>query len=129
MVVSPRLAGRLGLPIRHDLRGRWTRNVDAYRWALATLWPRMNQEVAACLWPGFHGLRDYLVQHRLFIFWLPGPIDGARPGASPREDVAFVEELLARLPPNRPILGYPYAGPDIGMGEGPGVSLLAEFGK
>ncbi|HSV74566.1 MAG TPA: GxGYxYP domain-containing protein [Chthonomonadales bacterium] len=129
VVVSPRLAARVGLPIRHDLRGRWSRNVDAYRWALDTLWPRMNQEMAACLWHASVGLRDYVVQHRLFVFWLPGPIDGARPSASPREDVAFVERLLARMPPNRPILGYPYAGPDIGMGELPGVGLLAEFGK
>jgi len=128
-VVSPRLLSRVGLPVRHDLRGRWSRNVDAYRWAFRTLWPRMNHDVAACLWHAANGLRDYLVQHRLFVFWLPGPLDGAKPAASPREDVAFVEELLAAMPPNRPVLGYSWAGQDVGMGEGPGVSLLAEFGK
>ena len=40
-----------------------------------------------------------------------------------------MEELLSKMPTNIPVMGYPWAGKDIGIGEGPGVSLFAEFGK
>ncbi len=129
VVVSPRLAKQLNLPVVADLRGRWTQNVDAYRWAFANLWSQMNHNTAACLWPETTYSRDYLVQHKIFIFWLPGRIDGAEPYANPAEELKFGEELLAALPVNSPIMGYPWAGENIGMGELPGVGLMAEYGK
>lgn len=129
VVVSPRLASGLKLPVLADLRGRWKRNVDAYRWAYSTLWDKMNHYTAACLWPTDTGLRDYVIQHRIPVFWLPGRIDSARPYANAAEEMKLMESLLARMPANIPMMGYPYAGENIGMGEGPGVGLLAEFGK
>lgn len=129
LVASPRIARRLDLPVLEDLRGRWPTSVEAYRWAFETLWPELNHGIAACLWPESHGLRDYLVQHRVPVFWLPGRIDGARSWARPAEEVRLVEEMLSRLPANVPVLGYPWAGKDVGLGEGPGVTLFAEFGK
>jgi len=33
------------------------------------------------------------------------------------------------MPANSPIMSYPWAAKDVGMGEGPGVTLFAEFGK
>jgi len=129
LVASPRLVRRLDLPVVEDLRGRWQTNVDAYRWAFEALWPELNHGLAACLWPDNHALRDYLVQHKVPVFWLPGRIDGSRAWSRPADEVRLVEELLARLPANTPVLGYPWAGKDVGMGEGPGVTLFAEFGK
>lgn len=127
--VSPRLAKTLDLPVLEDLRGRWKTNVEAYRWAMESLWPAMNHHVLACLWPDYLALRDYLVQHKVFIFWLPGPIDGAQKYSDPDAEVRFVEELLAQAPANIPIMGYSWAGQDVGIGEGPGVTLFAEFAK
>ncbi|MBC7287397.1 MAG: hypothetical protein H5T86_04995, partial [Armatimonadetes bacterium] len=43
--------------------------------------------------------------------------------------VKLVEELLARAPANIPVMGYSWAGQDVGIGEGPGVTLFAEFAK
>jgi hypothetical protein len=129
VVVSPRLAKQLDLPVLDDLRGRWATNVQAYRWAFDNLWPRLNHHVLACSWPDHLGLRDYLVAHKVFIFWLSGPLDGARSGARPQEEVQLMEELFARMSVNLPIMSYPWAGKDVGIGEGPGVSLFAEFGK
>lgn len=129
IAVSPRLAKQLGLPIVHDLRGRWTNDADAYRWIMDNYWDKMNHNLAACLWPHANGVRDYLVQNKAFIFWIPGPIDGAKKTSAPEEQMKFVEELLGRLPANIPIMGYSYAGLDIGIGEGGGVGLMAEFGK
>lgn len=129
LVASPRLAKELKLPVVTDLRGRWTKNIDAYQWAYKTLWSKMNHDTAACLWPESSFSRDYLVQHKIFIFWLPGRIDGAESYANPKAELQFGEELLAALPVNSPIMGYPWNSADIGIGELPGVGLMAEFGK
>ena len=129
VVASPRLAKKLSLPVIADLRGRWKTSVEAYRWALDNLWPRMNHDVLACLWPDSMELRDYLVENRIFIFWIPGQIDGANRCSTPDEEMRFAEELLARTPANTPIMGYSWAGQDIGIGEGGGVSLFSEFSK
>lgn len=129
LVASPRLAKRLGLPVIDDLQGRWSTSVDAYRWAFDNLWPQLNHHVIACSWPEHLGLRDYLVQNRVFIFWISGALDGARKYASPDAEVRLMEELLAKMPVNIPVMSYPWAGKDVGIGEGPGVSLFAEFGK
>jgi len=129
LVVSPRIAKQLSLPVLDDLRGRWQTSVEAYRWAFDNLWPKLNHHVIACSWPDHLALRDYLVANRVFIFWLSGALDGARKYASPNDEVRLMEELLAKMPVNIPVMSYPYAGKDVGIGEGPGVSLFAEFGK
>jgi len=129
VVASPRLARQLKLPVVADLRGRWKKNVDAYRWALETLWHKMNPHLVACSYPDHLALRDYLVQNRVFIFWISGQVDGARPYSDPDAEARLAEEVLAKMPPNTCVLSYPWAGKDIGIGEGPGVTLFAEFGK
>ena len=40
-----------------------------------------------------------------------------------------MEQLFARMPVNIPVMSYPWAAKDVGIGEGPGVTLFAEFGK
>ena len=129
LVASPRLARELNLPVLDDLRGRWKTSAEAYRWAFDNLWPSLNHHVIACSWPDHLALRDYLVENKVFIFWLSGALDGARGYASPNDEVHLMEELLAKMPVNIPVMSYPYAGKDVGIGEGPGVSLFAEFGK
>ncbi|GIV21741.1 MAG: hypothetical protein KatS3mg023_3492 [Armatimonadota bacterium] len=129
VVASPRIARALSLPVVADLRGRWKKNVDAYRWAYETLWEQMNHHLIACSYPDHLALRDYLVANRVFIFWISGPIDGARAYSDPNAEARLAEEVLAKMPPNTCVLSYPWAGKDIGIGEGPGVTLFAEFGK
>ena len=129
VVVSPRMIRQVDLPVVQDLRGRWHTNVEAIRWAFDNLWPKLNHSVIACLWPNEPMLRDYLVENRIFIFWLSGPIDGAKPYANAQAELNLMEELLAKMPPNIPVMGYPWAGKDVGIGEGPGVTLFAEFAK
>ncbi len=134
--VSPRVLKELSamgadfaFPILADLRGKWKSNAEAYRWAFDNLWGRLNHHVVACSYPDHIGLRDYLVQHRIFTFWVTGPVDGARRGGDPVAEVRLMEQLFARMPVNIPVMSYPWAGEDVGMGEGPGVTLFAEFGK
>lgn len=129
VVASPRVARGLSLPVVEDLRGRWKKDVEAYRWAYENVWEQMNRHLVACSYPEHLALRDYLVANRVFIFWISGPIDGARPASDPQAEVRLAEQILARMPPNSAVLSYPWAGKDIGIGEGPGVTLFAEFGK
>jgi len=128
--VSPRLAKQLKLPVIDDLRGRWRTNAEAYTWAFDNLWPQCSHQTIACLWPdNTQGLRDYLVQHRIFTFWLGGKIDGAQPGGSSQADLEAVERMMAKMPTNIPVLGYPWAGVDIGIGEHDGVQSFARYAK
>lgn len=129
LVATPSLAKELGLPVKEDLRGRWTTDAQAYQWAFDHLWPQLNHEVISCTYPQQMPLRDYLVENRIFIFWIAGPIDGARPGANPTAEMHLMEQLLAKMPADAPVISYPYAGQDVGVGEGPGVTLFAEFGR
>jgi len=130
LAASPRLARELGLPVLDDLRGRWQTNAEALRWAAEELWPRLNHFVLACLYPeDASGLRDYLYQHRIFTFWITGPIDGALPGGDPTAEARVMEDVLAKAPANIPVLGFPWAGDDVGIGEGSGVRLFAQYGK
>jgi hypothetical protein len=129
LAVSPRLAKQWPLPVLDDLRGRWTTSAAAYRWAFDNLWDRLNHHVIACSWPDALALRDYLVENKVFIFWLSGSLDGARAYSDANGELHMMEELFARMPANIPVMSYPWAGKDVGIGEGPGVSLFAEFGK
>ena len=130
LVVSPRLARELGLPVLEDLRGRWKTNAEAYQWAFDALWPQLNHFMMACLYPeNAEGLRDYLYQQRVFTFWITGPIDGALPGGDPTAEVRVMEKVLAEAPANIPMMGFPWAGDDVGIGEGGGVRLFAQYGK
>ena len=130
VVASPRLARELGLPVLDDLRGRWKTHAEAYRWAFDHLWPQLNHFVMACLYPDdASGLRDYLYQQRVFTFWITGPIDGALPGGDPTAEARVMEEVLAQAPANIPMMGFPWAGDDVGIGEGGGVRLFAQYGK
>jgi hypothetical protein len=127
--LSPRLSAELKLPVVEDLRGRWKQAADAYTWALDNLWPQMSHHAAAAIWPDQIGLRDYLVENRIFCFWVSGPLDGAKATANPNAEVKMAEKLLAKMPINCPIMSYPWAGQDVGIGEGAGVALFAEFAK
>ena len=131
LIVSPELLAGFSeqWPILIDLRGRWARKIDAYEWAWQELGPRLRQDCLAIRYPEDVRGRDYLVQFRLFTFWISGEVDGRQPGSSAVAETAFAERLLQQLPANCPILGYPYAGEGIGPGEGGGVALFTRHGK
>ena len=76
LVVHPDLlpwaAAGTGLPVVHDLRGRWPDRVRLYRWAIAELFPRCTAGQTACIEPGWERpeFADYLVQRRIFPYSL-----------------------------------------------------------
>ena len=87
---------------RLDIDGRWQTDIEAYRWARENLWPRCHHGVICHMYGDcdFHFTepsRDYLVQHKIFVF--------NSNGVKTEDDYYFYIDLLAMTPPNTPVLG------------------------
>ena len=126
---SPAGIARFELPIVEDLRGRWTRNVDAYRDMFDRYFSQMSPHLLAWEYPLSNALqsRDVMVQQRVFQFWVTAYTDREK-GSDPPAEMAFLEELLAETPGNVPVMGWPMYV-DKGIEEYTAVRLLSEFGK
>lgn len=132
---SRRLRGNAGetpaLPVEYDLRGKWTKNTDAYQWALDQLGPKLDRRILCSLNPNAaqHRIRDYLVQHKVFTLWICGDKDADRKGATPDEK-EFFRAVLAKWPANIPVIGFWYAGEQaLGITEYGGLVLGGESAK
>jgi len=123
-------AESLRLPVVMDLRGCWTRNVDAYRDLHDRYGDRFSHHVLAWMYPNSaaHAVRDYLAAFNVFTFWVSSHADN-EPGGDPAAEEAFVNELLASTPANIPVLGWPMYADRLGITEYEGVRWLSEFGK
>ena len=134
--VKPRRCPELErVGVAMDLRGRWKKNIDAYRWFYATYGTRMSRRACANYDPCQFELRDYLVEFKIPLVWISHPDDVKRsPAASPAEEAQFARDVFLRLPANIPCLGWW----DHGLGEengceenGPysGMDLASQCGK
>ena len=126
VAIAPRLVEKHRLPVIEDLRGRWKRNVDAYRWAYREFFAAAQPSVLAHLNPFSARLRDYMTQFNVFTFWLSGA-----KGQEGEEEIAFARQLFERVGPNVPVLGWWAAhgqGPLAGIWEEKGVDLASEYG-
>jgi hypothetical protein len=72
-------AASLGLPVVHDLRGRWQNRLDLVCWSFNNLFPKCKSGEIACIEPEWQRPEfvDYLVQNKIFTYNLgssqPGP--------------------------------------------------------
>jgi len=131
VICTPDQAKRLDIKIAYDLRGKWKQNKDAYKWALDHLGPRLNRRILCSLCPtaAQHRMRDYLIQHRAFTFWICGEKDADRRGAT-SDEKEFFRTTLAKWPANIPIIGFWYAGEQAqGISEYGGLVLGGESAK
>lgn len=130
IAMSPTLEWQVDLPLVEDLRGRWTRNVDAYRYVYNTCWPQMNHHFLASVYPltAAQYVRDYLTEFKVFTFWLSAD-DDAEPGAAPTEERAFISELFANTPTSVPVWGWYSYGLDKGISEYEGMKWGSQYGK
>ena len=66
------------LPIRHDLRNRWTDRLQIYTWAMDNLFEQCKPGVVACIEPGWQRpeFLDYLVEERIFTYSLSSRHEG-----------------------------------------------------
>ncbi|MBP7936972.1 MAG: hypothetical protein KA354_20200 [Phycisphaerae bacterium] len=126
LVVSPDLLDAFDLPIHEDLRGRWSQPADAYRWAYENLFDSASRQLLAHMGAYSCRLRDYMTEFKVFTFWLSGKDDD-----NGHKEVALAREVFQRIGPNHPVVGWWGAhgqAESRGIGEGPGVDLIAQYG-
>ena len=131
IVATPELAARLNLPVRIDLRGRFSTYAEGLRWLWNTYKDRMSRHLCDFKHPKL--LRNctfgYDYQWRGLMFWIAGKTDASEPGADPVAEQRLMAEILSQMAVNTAVLGFPYAGKGIGPGEGAGVALISRYGK
>ncbi|HQB07974.1 MAG TPA: GxGYxYP family putative glycoside hydrolase, partial [Rectinema sp.] len=66
------------LPIRHDLRNKWTDRLQIYTWAMDNLFEQCKPGVVACIEPEWQRpeFLDYLVEERIFVYSLSSRHEG-----------------------------------------------------
>jgi hypothetical protein len=126
---SAETAARFALPIVEDLRGRWKRNVEAYRYVWEKHRADLSSDILAWEHPLTNALssRDLIVQKRVFMFWVSAPLDNEA-GADPIAEMDLLEEVLSRTPGNIPVMGWPMWVTK-GIEEYTAVRLLSEYAK
>jgi len=131
-ILTPELIEKFDLPVGMDLRQfGWKRNIDGYRWAKTELWPSMSRRLLAHLSPqSSHLQRDFLIAQKVFIFWIPGALDGSDEGVDPLEGLLLARQLFAETPPLVPVCGWwGWGDPYEGIGEYWGMTLASRYGK
>jgi hypothetical protein len=127
IATSKVVADELHIPIKVDLRGRFTNYADGLQW----VWDRdgtlLNHRL--CLMsPNIGAPTSYAIEWGAVIFWPAGYVDAKKPGADPDREVHLTAQILSQMEPNTAMIGYPYAGDGVGIGEGDGVKLASEYG-
>ena len=66
------------LPIRHDLRNKWTDRLQIYTWAMDNLFEQCKPGVVACIEPEWQRpeFLDYLVEECIFVYSLSSRHEG-----------------------------------------------------
>ena len=129
-VCTPELADRLNIPVKLDLRGRFSTDREVYEWMWKKYGGSFSRQALCSLEPMAAGawLRDYTIQHRIFTFWVRSGscgIPGGRPG-----DEDAMQTIMARFPSNIPVLGFWQAGDaDEGLTEYGGLIFAGRTGK
>jgi hypothetical protein len=131
IVASPELAKELGIPIKIDLRGKFANYADGLAWLWETYKTKFNPHLASYVWPGrlANTAVAYEIQWRGLMFWIAGDIDSAASGADPAREREIVGKILAEMPPEGVVLGFPYGGVGVGIGEPNGVELISRYAK
>jgi hypothetical protein len=131
IVTTPELARSLEIPVVLDLRGRFSTYAEGLRWVWDTYRDQLNPAVCKFMHPGClsRGAFAYEIQWRILPFWIVGPVDRAESGTDLFAERRIVAEILAELPANTAILGFPYFGEGVGPGEVNGVAFAGRYAK
>ena len=131
IVATPRLAKELGLSVKVDLRGRFETYADGMAWVWDTYKRRLSHHLCDFMHPQRlgNGAFAYDLQWRAAMFWIAGPVDASEPGADLLREKQLIAKMLAEMAPNAVVLGFPFAGKGIGLGEVDGVALASRYAK
>lgn len=131
VIATPALAAQLDLPIKTDLRGKFKTDIDALHFIHTALQPRLNPYLACSLDPTIFdsGALDQIIAAKGLVFWITGTKAQELPGARGPQEITEVKAILAAMPLTAVVRGFWWHGEDMGINEGPGVSLGSRFGK
>lgn len=130
IAMSDSIVKKYGLTVEEDIRGRWKTNIEAYEYILDHYSHRSDLLAMIHPAPSLANLMDYIVGTGTFTFWVSGSVDSVLPGSDPHAEETFFSRILAeRFPVNIPVIGYPWNGNGVGIGENGGVTLLSRAGK
>jgi len=131
IVATPELVQKLGIPVKVDLRGRFKTYVEGMRWVWTKYKDQLSHHLCRFMYPPL--LADctfaYDFEFHSVMFWVAGPVDEVKPGADRFAERRLMAEIFSEMDPNIPVLGFPYAGEGVGMGEGDGVALASHYAK
>ena len=131
IVATPELAQKLGLPVKIDLRDRFQSYVEGMRWVWTNYKSQLSHHLCRFMYPSLLAdcTFDYDFQWHSVMFWIVGPVDEVQPGADRFAERRLMAEIFSEMNPNVAVLGYPYAGEGVGIGEGDGVALGSRYAK
>lgn len=131
IIASPELAEKLKLAVKMDLRGRFKTYAEGMRWVWTNYSDRLSHHLCKYMNPALLDSCNfgYDYQWRSVVLWIVGPVDARQAGADPQAEVALVARIFSEMAPNTAVLGFPYGGEGIGLGEGGGVALASRYGK
>ncbi len=131
LIATPKLASKLHIPIKADLRGRFKDDADALRFARLKLLPKSNRYLSICIDPPLlaSGDVDDIIAAKGTAFWITGTKAQNLPGADMKDELVEMEKTFSDMPLCAIVRGFWWHGGDMGINEGPGVALGSRFGK
>ncbi|HEY4414215.1 MAG TPA: GxGYxYP domain-containing protein [Verrucomicrobiae bacterium] len=131
IVASPELARELNLPIKMDLRDRFKTYAEGMNWVWSHYKNQLNHQLCKYAYPPL--LADcnfaYDFEWHSVMFWIAGPKDESKYGADHFEELDLMSRIFSEMDPNIGVLGFPYGGENIGIGENEGVSFASRYAK
>ena len=136
IIICPDMIDSFRISVNNDIKDlrdyRFENATSAFRWYKTNIYPHQEKNVlsvAKGLLYMYDVYRDYLVEFRIPVFWLPGEKDLDYDPEYEAEVIKFFEET----PVNIPVLGFwpgvNEAGENIGYTEFDGVKLAGKYGK
>ncbi len=131
LVMPSDLADKYGIPVKIDLRDKFEYYHEGMQWVWDNYSSQLNHHLTHYMSPhgaGAHSMA-YTYQWKGIIFWITGPRDAMMLGAMPVKEAALMAKIFSQLPANVPMLGFPYAGKGVGLGEVGGTNFAGMYGK
>lgn len=131
IIATPELAQKLKLPVKMDLRGKFTNYADGLNWVWDNYKDRLNHHLCKYMNPPLISSCNfgYDYQWRSVVLWIAGPVDAKERGANREAEAKVLARIFSEMEPNIAVLGFPYGGDGIGLGEPEGVAVASYFAK
>jgi len=107
IATSADVASDLQIPVKIDMRGRFTSYADGLNWVWDNYKKKLSRHV--CLIASqMSGPASFAIEWRAVVFWTSGVVDSLWPDTAREREL--VASILSQLQPRAAMLGYPYSG-------------------